>query len=212
VTATAQGRFITLEGGEGAGKSTHIVRLKDWLEARGHAVLATREPGGSAGGEMVRKLLVEGPADRWDGVTEALLHFAARRDHLRATVWPALKRGMWVVSDRFADSTRAYQGCGHGLDFGMLDRLYDIAVGDFRPDLTLLLDLPVEVGLARAGHRRGSETRYESLPRAFHDRVRAGFLEIAKREPARCVVIDANRDVEQVAEDIAHCVAERLGV
>jgi dTMP kinase len=211
VTVTAQGRFITLEGGEGAGKSTQIARLKDWLEARGHTVLTTREPGGSAGGEMIRKLLVEGPADRWDGTTEALLHFAARRDHLRAIVWPALKRGTWVASDRFADSTRAYQGYGHGIDLGLLDRLYDIAVGDFRPDLTLILDLPVDAGLARAGRRRGSETRYESLPRDFHDRVRAGFLEIAKREPARCVVIDASRDVERVAHDIAHLVAERLG-
>lgn len=211
MTVTAQGRFITLEGGEGAGKSTQIARLKDWLEARGHTVLTTREPGGSAGGEMIRKLLVEGPADRWDGPTEALLHFAARRDHLRAIVWPALKRGTWVASDRFADSTRAYQGYGHGIDLGLLDRLYDIAVGDFRPDLTLILDLPVDAGLARAGRRRGSETRYESLPRDFHDRVRAGFLEIAKREPARCVVIDASRDVERVAHDIAHLVAERLG-
>jgi dTMP kinase len=211
VTVTAQGRFITLEGGEGAGKSTQIARLKDWLEARGHTVLTTREPGGSAGGEMIRKLLVEGPADRWDGPTEALLHFAARRDHLRAIVWPALKRGTWVASDRFADSTRAYQGYGHGIDLGLLDRLYDIAVGDFRPDLTLILDLPVDAGLARAARRRGSETRYESLPRDFHDRVRAGFLEIAKREPARCVVIDASRDVERVAQDIAHLVAERLG-
>jgi dTMP kinase len=211
VTVTAQGRFITLEGGEGAGKSTQIARLKDWLEARGHTVLTTREPGGSAGGEMIRKLLVEGPADRWDGPTEALLHFAARRDHLRATVWPALKRGTWVASDRFADSTRAYQGYGHGVDLGLLDRLYDITVGGFRPDLTLILDLPIDVGLARAGRRRGSETRYESLPCDFHDRVRAGFLEIAKREPARCVVIDASRDVERVAQDIAHLVAERLG-
>lgn len=211
MTVTAQGRFITLEGGEGAGKSTQIARLKDWLEARGHTVLTTREPGGSAGGEMIRKLLVEGPADRWDGPTEALLHFAARRDHLRAIVWPALKRGTWVASDRFADSTRAYQGYGHGIDLGLLDRLYDIAVGDFRPDLTLILDLPVDAGLARAARRRGSETRYESLPRDFHDRVRAGFLEIAKREPARCVVIDASRDVERVAQDIAHLVAERLG-
>lgn len=211
MTATPRGRFITLEGGEGAGKSTQIARLRDWLEARGRSVLATREPGGSVGGEMVRRLLVEGPADRWDGTTEALLHFAARRDHLRATVWPALKRGTWVVSDRFADSTRAYQGYGHGLDLAMLDRLYEIAVGDFRPDLTLILDLPVGVGLARAGRRRGSETRYESLPRAFHDRVRAGFQEIARREPARCAVIDSDRETERVAQDIARIVAERLG-
>jgi dTMP kinase len=211
VTAANQGRFITLEGGEGAGKSTQITRLKSWLEQRGRTVLATREPGGSPGAEMVRKLLVEGPADRWDGPTEALLHFAARRDHLRATVWPALKRGTWVVSDRFADSTRAYQGYGHGLDLGVIDRLYGLAVGDFRPDLTLILDLPVEVGLARAAARRGMETRYESLPRAFHDRVRTGFLEIARREPERCVVVDSNRETEHVAQDVVRAVIERLG-
>ena len=114
------GRFITLEGGEGAGKSTQIARLKAHLETRGRRVVTTREPGGSPGAEMVRKLLVEGPVERWDGHTEALLHFAARRDHLRSTVWPALKQGAWVISDRFADSTRAYQGYGHGLDLGLL--------------------------------------------------------------------------------------------
>ncbi len=206
------GRFITLEGGEGAGKSTQIARLRGWLEGRGRTVVATREPGGSPGAEMIRKLLVEGPAERWDGVTEALLHFAARRDHLRTTVWPALKRGAWVISDRFADSTRAYQGYGHGLDVAMLERLYDVAVGDFRPDLTLILDLPIDVGLARAAARRGAETRYESLPIAFHQRVKAGFLEIAKREPNRCVVIDAARDIDTLAAAIARTVGDRLGV
>ena len=212
MTEAARGRFITLEGGEGAGKSTQIARLKSWLEQHGRTVLATREPGGSPGAEMVRKLLVEGPTDRWDGPTEALLHFAARRDHLRATVWPALKRGVWVVSDRFADSTRAYQGYGHGLELDVIDRLYSLAVGDFKPDLTLILDLPVEAGLARAAERRGTETRYESLPRAFHDRVRAGFLEIARREPERCVVIDSTRETEHVAQDVVRAVTERLGV
>jgi len=206
------GRFITLEGGEGAGKSTQIARLKTWLEGRGKTVAATREPGGSPGAEMIRKLLVEGPAERWDGVTEALLHFAARRDHLRTTVWPALKRGAWVISDRFADSTRAYQGYGHGLDLAMLERLYGVAVGDFRPDLTLVLDLPIDVGLARAAARRGTETRYESLPIEFHRRVKAGFLEIAKREPSRCVVIDAALDIDTLAATIARTVSDRLGV
>ena len=211
MTSAAAGRFITLEGGEGAGKSTQLARLRAWLEARGHEVIATREPGGSSGAEMVRKLLVEGPADRWDGTTEALLHFAARRDHLRATVWPALKRGSWVISDRFADSTTAYQGHGHGLDLGMLERLYAVAVGDFRPDLTLILDLPVEAGLARAAARRGAETRYENLPKEFHDRVRAGFLAIAEHEPRRCVVVDATRDVDAVASAIAQAATQRLG-
>jgi dTMP kinase len=211
VTASAPGRFITLEGGEGAGKSTQIVRLADWLKTRGRDVVTTREPGGAPGAEMIRKLLVEGPAERWDGTTEALLHFAARRDHLRSTVWPALKRGAWVVSDRFADSTRAYQGHGHGLDLESLDRLYEVAVDGFHPDLTIILDLPIDTGLARAAARRGTETRYESLPRDFHERVRQGFLEIAKNEPRRCAILDASKDIDAIASMIARTVAERLG-
>ncbi len=211
MTSPGPGRFITLEGGEGAGKSTQISRLKAWLEARATKVIATREPGGSPGAEMVRKLLVEGPAERWDGVTEALLHFAARRDHLRVTVWPALAAGTWVVCDRFADSTRAYQGYGHGVDLETLTKLHDVAVGDFRPDLTLILDLPIDMGLARAAARRGAETRYESLPRSFHERVHAGFREIAAQEPGRCVLIDARQDVDAVAAAIARAVGERLG-
>jgi dTMP kinase len=211
VTQQPTGRFITLEGGEGAGKSTQIARLKAWLEGSGHRVTATREPGGSPGAEMIRKLLVEGPVERWDGTTEALLHFAARREHLRSTVWPALKRGDWVVSDRFADSTLAYQGHGHGVERRIFEQLYDVAVGAFRPDLTVILDLPVEIGLKRAAARRGSETRYESLPIDFHRRVRAGFLEIAKREPKRCVVIDATGEIDTIAKAITDAVKERLG-
>ena len=210
MTKGGQGRFITLEGGEGAGKSTQIGRLKAWLERRGYEVAATREPGGAPGAEMIRKLLVEGPVERWDGTTEALLHFAARREHLRSTVWPALKKGAWVVSDRFADSTMAYQGYGHGADRAMLGELYDIAVGDFRPDLTLMLDLPVDVGLARAAARRGTETRYESLPVEFHERVRAGFLDIAKADPERCVVIDATQGIDAIATAISDAVAKKL--
>jgi dTMP kinase len=211
VTAGARGRFITLEGGEGAGKSTQIGRLAAWLGARGRDVVTTREPGGAPGAELIRKLLVEGPAERWDGTTEALLHFAARRDHLRATVWPALERGAWVVSDRFADSTRAYQGSGHGLELEALDRLYEVAVDGFRPDLTIILDLPVETGLARAASRRGAETRYESLPRDFHERVRRGFLEIAQAEPRRCAIVDASNGIDDIAGAIARLVTERLG-
>lgn len=205
------GRFITLEGGEGAGKSTQILRLRTFLEERGRKVLTTREPGGAPGAEMVRKLLVEGPAERWDGITEALLHFAARREHLRSTVWPALERGDWVVSDRFADSTVAYQGYGHGIDRKLLAELYAIAVGDFRPDLTLILDLPIEVGLSRAAARRGNETRYESLPRDFHERVHRGFHEIAIADPGRCVTIDASGSIDQTAAAIAAAAVERLG-
>ena len=206
-----QGRFITLEGGEGAGKSTQVARLKQWIETLGHECITTREPGGAPGAEMVRKLLVEGPAERWDGVTEALLHFAARREHLRTTVLPAIERGAWVVSDRFADSTMAYQGYGHGIDRAILGTLYDITVGAFRPDLTLILDLPVEAGLARAASRRGKETRYESLPVDFHERVRAGFLDIAAADPERCVVIDATAGIDDIARAIGDALATRLG-
>ena len=211
MTQGPKGRFITLEGGEGTGKSTQIARLKVWLERRGHRVTATREPGGSPGAEMIRKLLVEGPAERWDGTTEALLHFAARREHLRSTVWPALKRGDWVVSDRFADSTLAYQGAGHGIDRRIFDQLYEVACDDFRPHLTIVLDLPIDVGLSRAAERRSSETRYESLPRDFHARVRTGFLEIAARESERCIVIDATGTVETIADAVAEAVKIRLG-
>lgn len=206
-----QGRFITLEGGEGAGKSTQVARLKELIETRGHECIATREPGGAPGAEMVRKLLVEGPAERWDGVTEALLHFAARREHLRTTVLPAIARGAWVVSDRFADSTMAYQGYGHGIDRAILGTLYDITVGAFRPDLTLILDLPVDTGLARAASRRGKETRYESLPLDFHERVRAGFLDIAVADPERCVVIDATAAIDDIARAIGDALSTRLG-
>ncbi len=204
--------FITFEGGEGAGKSTQILLLAEHLRARGVDVLTTREPGGSPGAEMIRKLLVEGVADAWDGTTEALLMFAARRDHLVRTIQPALRRGQWVISDRFADSTRAYQGHGHGFDLGQIEALYRLAVGDFQPNLTIILDLPVETGLARAASRRGVETRYEALGIAFHRRVRDGFRQIAAAEPGRCVLVDADAPVETVRDRITQVVAARLGV
>lgn len=205
-------RFVTLEGGEGAGKSTQIALLGQSLSDSGVDVTATREPGGSPGADAIRRLLVEGEPGRWDGETEALLHFAARRDHLVRTVWPALAAGRWVLSDRFADSTLAYQGYGHGLDRAFIDTLYRLTVGDFRPDLTLILDLPVETGLARAAGRGGAEDRYERMDREFHERLRLGFLDIARREPDRCAVVDAARDADAVAADIRAIVAERLGV
>jgi dTMP kinase len=212
-------RFITLEGGEGAGKSTQIARLASALGDAGVAVATTREPGGSPGADAIRRLLVEGEPGRWDGETEALLHFAARRDHLVRTVWPALATGRWVLCDRFADSTMAYQGYGHGLDRGVIEALYGLAVGDFRPDLTLILDLPVETGLARAAARHAAgndgrtvEDRYERMDRGFHERLRAGFLDIAAREPDRCAVIDATLDADGVAAAIRTIVAARLGV
>ena len=147
------GRFITFEGGEGAGKSTQLGLLAEALRGQGHGVLTTREPGGAPGAEQIRRLLVEGAVERWDPLTEALLHYAARREHLVRSVWPALAEGRWVVSDRFADSTLAYQGYGHGLPEAALQRLYDVTVGSFAPDLTIILDLPVQDGLARAAGR-----------------------------------------------------------
>jgi dTMP kinase len=206
-----KGRFITLEGGEGGGKSTQVFRLAEKLRRIGLSVVTTREPGGAEGAEIIRKLLVSGDPGRWDAMTELLLHFAARRDHLRRTIWPALERGDWVLSDRFADSTMAYQGYGHGLGRAVVDQMYTLVLGDFRPDLTLILDLPVTEGLRRS-EDRGGENRYERMDVAFHERLRQGFLEIAKREPARCVVVDATRPMEAVSEAIAAAVGSRLSV
>lgn len=206
-----KGRFITLEGGEGGGKSTQVFRLAEKLRRLGLPVVTTREPGGAEGAEIIRKLLVSGDPGRWDAMTELLLHFAARRDHLRRTIWPALERGDWVLSDRFADSTMAYQGYGHGLGRAVVEQMYTLVLGDFRPDLTLILDLPVPEGLRRS-ENRGGENRYERMDVAFHERLRQGFLEIAKLEPARCVVIDATRPMEAVADAIAAAVGSRLSV
>jgi dTMP kinase len=206
------GRFITFEGGEGAGKSSQIARLADWLRGRGMDVLATREPGGAPGAEMIRKLLVEGPPERWEPMTEVLLHYAARRDHLARTVWPALDRGAWVLSDRFADSTVVYQGYAQGIATDNIAKLHALVVGDFSPDLTLVLDVPVEAGLARAAARRGAEGRYETFGPAFHQKVRDGFLAIATAEPQRCVVIDATREIDAVAEAVRQTVADRFGL
>jgi dTMP kinase len=206
----ARGRFITFEGGEGAGKSTQLKRLAESLRARGRDVVTTREPGGSPGAEQIRGLLVSGDPDRWDGMTEALLHFAARRDHLRSTVWPALEAGKWVLCDRFADSTLAYQGYGHGLPHQDIRDLYRLAVGDFAPDLTLILDLPIETGLARAASRGGAEDRYEKMDRSFHQRLRDGFLTIAAQEPTRCAVVPANQTPDEVAAAILALLDERL--
>lgn len=204
-----RGLFITFEGGEGAGKSTQVARLAETLRASGREVVTTREPGGSPGADQIRALLVQGEASRWDPIAETLLVYAARRDHLRRTVWPALDRGAIVICDRFIDSTMAYQGFGRGVGPELVDRVRQVAISDFQPDLTLVLDLAVEAGLARALSRGGAETRFESFDADFHQRVRDGFLQIAAREP-RCVVIDANASVEAVASRIQQVVRERL--
>lgn len=205
-----RGRFITFEGGEGAGKSTQVRMLAESLRCLGLPVVTTREPGGSPGAEDIRALLVRGAADRWDGLTETLLHYAARRDHLTCTILPALDRGDWVVCDRFNDSTIAYQGHGHGTDRAALDALYRMVAGDLIPDLTIILDLPVSEGLSRAGGRGGEEDRYERMNGGFHDRLRQGFLSIAAAEPGRCAVIDAAAGPEAVHATVLATVRDRL--
>jgi dTMP kinase len=200
--ALRSGRFITFEGGEGAGKSTQIRLLAEALQAAGIDALATREPGGAPGAEEIRKLLLSGAEERWDVETEALLMVAARRNHLVATVWPALDAGRIVLCDRFADSTEAYQGWGRGLARERIVELHRLIADGFAPDLTLILDLPVAEGLARTAGRAGNETRFERMPLDFHERMRLGFLDIARREPERCRLIDARGAVESVHRTI----------
>ncbi len=213
-----RGKFITLEGGEGAGKSTQVQRLVAFLEQRGLEVLGTREPGGSPGAEEIRRLLVEGEPGRWTPLTEALLHSAARADHVARLIEPALMDGRWVVSDRFSDSTLAYQGHGHELGLDIVARLNSMSSGGLCPDLTIILDLPVKEGLKRAGIRAGNgmgadrEDRYERMDMAFHERLRAGFLAIAENEPERCVVIDAGAGIDGVAGAIRDAVTDRLAL
>ena len=204
------GKFITLEGGEGAGKSTQAARLADLLRDRGHKVTTTREPGGTDGAEAIRALLVEGAADRWDVWTEALLMIAARRDHVQRLILPDLASGTWVVCDRFADSTLAYQGAAGGLGMDLLRNMMAPVLESCHPDLTLVVDLPVADGLARAGRRGGGEDRFEKRGLEFHENVRQGFLEIAALEPNRCCVIDGLQPEDSVALAIKNAVLERL--
>jgi dTMP kinase len=210
--ATLDPQFITFEGGEGSGKSTQIQYLKDFLSGQGVPVLLTREPGGSPGAEMLRKLLVEGEPGLWDGVSEALMHFAARRDHVVRTIRPALERGEWVLCDRFVDSTIAYQGYGHGLSLDVIESLRAVSIGDFAPDLTLILDASIETGLGRAAARGEDGDRYERMDRQFHQRLRDGFLSIAEAEPTRCRLIDAEADIETVRDEISTFVRRRFSL
>jgi dTMP kinase len=206
-----RGRLITIEGGEGAGKSTQARLLAEALARAGIIAVATREPGGSQGAEAIRRLLLEGDGDRWDAASEALLLVAARRDHVARLIEPALARGEWVISDRFADSTLAYQGWGRGLALADIAALHRFALGGFAPDLTLILDLPVEIALTRAAARPRTADRFERLDPAFHERLRRGFLDIAAAEPRRCVVIDAAPEPASVHRAVLAAVAQRLG-
>ena len=196
-----KGKFITVEGIEGVGKTTNIGFIHQQLKAAGRDVVLTREPGGTPLGEAVRGLLLDPEYTGMDSTCELQLMFAARAEHLAKLVWPALQKGQWVLCDRFTDATYAYQGGGRGIDTGVIARLEDLVQGDFRPDLTLLLDVPVETGLARAG-KRGALDRFEQEKVEFFERVRAAYLEMAKRSPERYRVIDASQPLVAVQQQL----------
>ena len=207
-----RGRFITFEGGEGTGKSTHAARLAERLKQFGVGVHVTREPGGSPGAEIMRYVILSGVAKPFGAEAEAVLFAAARDDHLKTVIRPALERGVWVICDRFADSTRVYQGVAGDVDTRSIRALERIVVGDTKPDLTFILDVPAALGMQRATKRRGAgdADRFEKEALAFHEKLRDGFLVLAASEPERCVLIDATASKDEVADQIWRIVVDRL--
>lgn len=206
------GKFITLEGGEGCGKSTQIKLLYEAFKLTNLYCIKTREPGGSPGAEEIRGLLVSGDAVRWDPVAETLLFYAARLDHVNKVIKPALAKGEYVLCDRFADSTQVYQGIGKRLTEDYIRSLHHMTLGNFQPDLTLVLDIDPAIGIKRTQSRHGTENRFESMDTDFHQAVRTGFLAIARREPERCAVIDAAASVDEVHRQITTIINQRLGL
>lgn len=207
----ALGRFITLEGGEGAGKSTLAKGLAAALAKRGVEAVITREPGGTPNAEALRALLVEGEPGRWSPLAETLLLYAAREDHVRNLIAPALARGAWVICDRFHDSTRAYQGAAGGLPASKISEIHAASLGEFLPDLTLIVDLDPAEGLARTRSRGEDPTRFERQPDAFHAALRQAFLDIAKAEPERCAVLDGAEPPQAVLDRALALIDERRG-
>jgi dTMP kinase len=205
-----KGLFITLEGGEGAGKSTQLAKIRSWLEAHSHVVVESREPGGTRISELIRDVVLHGPHPEMSAHTELLLIFAARAQNLDEVILPALERGDTVLCDRFTDASYAYQGGGRGLPLEKIAALESLVQGSLRPDLTLLLDLPVRAGLERASGR-GSEDRFETESLAFLERARSTYLARAEAEPGRFAIIDAERDAEAVWSQIAQALEARLG-
>ncbi|HEY5071875.1 MAG TPA: dTMP kinase [Caulobacteraceae bacterium] len=208
----ARGRLISFEGGEGTGKSTQAARLAKRLSDVGCEVVSTREPGGSPGAEAIRDMLVRGEPDRWSPTSEALLLYAARSDHIERLIAPALERGAIVVCDRFADSTRAYQGAAASGPVGLIETLETFVLGEIRPDITFILDLAAGTGLRRAAARKNAETRFEAKGADFHRKLREAFLAIAAAQPERCVVIDASRSLSEVEAAIWARTTERLAI
>jgi len=211
------GKFITVEGGDGSGKSTQIKLIEKLFNDNNFETITTKEPGGTEVGLELRKILLTGEKDRWDPISETLLFFTDRRYHLLNKVFPALENNKIVISDRFADSTLAYQHYGYAnkLKKEEFDNIYKLSIGDFEPDLTLILDIPVEDGLKRSYKKSETmietELRFENMDLSFHENLRQGFLRIAKDNPKRCVVIDANKSVEEVKLDIKNKINEHFG-
>lgn len=203
------GFFLTFEGADGSGKSTQAKRLADTLRTQGYDVVLTREPGGSPGAEEIRRLLVEGDPARWSAKTEILLFFAARRDHLECTILPALERGAIVISDRFSDSTRVYQGAARGDLRAIVDELHRLIIGK-DPDLTLVIDIDPETGLQRGLARQSGEDRFEELGAGFQQKLRQGYRALLSDYPARCVGIDGQGDIDTVAARVLNAVRGRL--
>ncbi len=204
--------FITIEGGDGAGKSTQIRMLGNYLEKKNIPHLLTREPGGSIGANEIRQILINGQLNKWDAISETLLFYAARRSHLVDTIWPALKEGKLVISDRFSDSTMAYQVYGRqtgSITKEQIEELYHLVAGDFKPDLTIILDIDPQIGLSRV-QKRGEQDRFEASALSFHERLRQGFKEIAAAEPRRCIIINANQSEEAIHQSIVQLIEERF--
>jgi len=204
--------MIVIDGVDGAGKGVQSRRLLQSLKDAGLSTILTREPGGSASAEDIRSLLVTGEPEKWDSMTELLLMYAARRAHLRDTVWPALAAGKWVISDRYADSSRAFQGIAGNLGLETVEQIHRITVGDFEPELVLILDLSESIALQRAQDRGGSEDRFEKKGANYHARVREAFLQIAASESSRYHVIDADQSMDQVSQQIVEIVNRRFGL
>ena len=211
------GLFITFEGGEGAGKTTQARKLKDFLETSGHDVVLTREPGGTPESEKIRDLLVQRDGGDWTPIAECALFFAARQMHIEQLIRPALKNGKFVICDRFTDSSRAYQGYGHGFSLEVIEAMDDLVTGKFEPDLTFVFDLPIEAGIGRSNGLNAAsegqiktEDRFERLNHDFHERMRQGFLAIAEKNPLRCHVIDATLDIDEIHQSVVRIVREKI--
>lgn len=205
-----RGLFITFDGGEGGGKTTLCARLADWLREQGQDVVLTREPGGTAGAQEIRSLLVTGEPDRWLPISEIMLYAAARHDNCKRVIEPALQAGTTVLCDRFNESTIAYQGYGHGQNIDDIRSILNIATSELEPDLTFIMDLPAELAIQRSRGASVAEDRFEKIPIDFHQRLRNGYLELARQSPNRCNVIDATQPLDKVFKDIIAVVQAKL--